>query len=453
MILSTIEKIIQMLIEAFERLEADVPLRAIEELSVMIHRSMTPQTRSYHTLEHVFHLAETPDPIRCLAALFHDLVYYQIDRGFPAPMQQMLAPYFLEGNGARLAQIASTDRAARLTCDVFGYVAGQTLSPFTGLNEFASALCMNLALQDILPETQRIGIAACIEATIPFRGPNARGQSCIDALEERLRRVNDEYHLNIAPPQIEQIMAAATAFLNHDVDSFAEPDPGIFLDGSWKLLLESNAPLQTIDVYSIREYRQALQKMAGFLCRLNPDLIFHQYHHEPTDEEFERLVGLARRNVAIGCKYLGIKLLAMAVLEALAELTGGDAPLSLFMGDLKREGESVKRLENFLPLDEPVRPAAFDSKAVLNLLEIGRASESSFDMRNSPTAFFLYTHIDDIRISGFVASAHEMFAGRLSPAAFLRGIGDSVVAPIARACAEMVFTRRAALLRYADGTP
>ena len=248
-------------------------------------------------------------------------------------------------------------------------------------------------------------------------------------------------------------MAAATAFLNHDVDSFAEPDPGIFLDGSWKLLLESNAPLQTIDVYSIREYRQALQKMAGFLCRLNPDLIFHQYHHEPTDEEFERLVGLARRNVAIGCKYLGIKLLAMAVLEALAELTGGDAPLSLFMGDLKREGESVKRLENFLPLDEPVRPAAFDSKAVLNLLEIGRASESSFDMRNSPTAFFLYTHIDDIRISGFVASAHEMFAGRLSPAAFLRGIGDSVVAPIARACAEMVFTRRAALLRYADGTP
>lgn len=453
MILSTIEKIIHMLIEAFERLEADVPLRAIEELSVMIHRSMTPQTRSYHTLEHVFHLAETPDPIRCLAALFHDLVYYQIDRGFPAPMQQMLAPYFLEGNGARLAQIASTDRAARLTCDVFGYVAGQTLSPFTGLNEFASALCMNLALQDSLPETQRLGIAACIEATIPFRERNARGQSCIDALEERLRRVNDEYHLNIAPPQIEQIMAAATAFLNHDVDSFAEPDPGIFLDGSWKLLLESNAPLQTIDVYSIREYRQALQKMAGFLCRLNPDLIFHQYHHEPPDEEFERLVGLARRNVAIGCKYLGIKLLAMAVLEALAELTGGDAPLSLFMGDLKREGESVKRLENFLPLDEPVRPAAFDSKAVLNLLEIGRASESSFDMRNSPTAFFLYTHIDDIRISGFVASAHEMFAGRLSPAAFLRGIGDSVVAPIARACAEMVFTRRAALLRYADGTP
>lgn len=453
MIVSTIEKIIHMLIEAFERLNADVPLRVIEELSVMIHSSMTTQTRSFHTLEHVFHLAETPDPIRCLAALFHDLVYYQIDRGFPAPIQKTLAPYFLEGNGVRLAQIAPTDRAARLTCDVFGYVAGQTLSPFTGLNEFASALCMNLALQDILPESSRLSIAACIEATIPFRERNARGQSCIDALEERLRRVNHAYHLDIAPPQIEQIMATATAFSNHDVDSFAEPDPGIFLDGSWKLLLESNAPLQTIDVYSIREYRQALQKMAGFLCRLNPDLIFHQYHHEPTDEEFERLVGLARRNVTIGCKYLGIKLLAMAVLEALAELTGGDAPLSLFMGDLKREGESVKRLENFLPFDEPVRPAASDSKAVLNLLEIGRASESSFDMRNSPTAFFLYTHIDDTQIGGFVASAHEMFAGRMSPEAFLRDIGDAVVAPIARACAEMIITRRAALLRYADGMP
>ena len=46
-------------------------------------------------------------------------------------------------------------------------------------------------------------------------------------------------------------------------------------------------------------------------------------------------------------EYLRVKLVAQAILEALAELTGGDAPLTLFMGDLPHEGVAPPRLEDY----------------------------------------------------------------------------------------------------------
>ncbi len=451
MILSTIEKIMRLLQDAFSRLDARVSLRTIEELSVTVHKTMTAKARSYHTLEHVFHLAEHSDPHHRLAALFHDLVYYQIDLGFPREVRRIVAPYFSEGRGLSIIeQIAPEERLAWLTLDLFGYAPGQRLSPFTGLNEFSSALFMNYALREILTERDLLRLTACVEATIPFRPKNARGESCVDVLGQRLRHVNSLYQCGLTPDDIEGILNAAVIFANHDVDGFAEPDPGTFLDGSWKVLLESNTPLHSTDVYSIRDYRQGLQHMGKFLCHLNPDTIFHQYHGEPSDDAFAELIAFARRNLVIGCEYVNVKLLAIAIFEALAELTGGDAPLSLFMGDLKREGVPVKRLEQFLPDGGYISPNTDDVAAVMDLLEMGRAAESSFDLKNSPTSFFVYTHIHEPRRTELVRLMQEMFAGTLPPDEFLNAVDPFVVSVIARACAEMVFSRREALLRYQE---
>lgn len=449
MILSTIEKIMRLLQEAFSRLDARVSLRAIEELGVIVHKTMTAHVRSYHTLEHVFHLAEHPNPHHQLAALFHDIVYYQIDRGFPPEVRRVVAPFLREHDGVTIAaDIAPNERLARLTLDIFGFTPGEQLSPFTGLNEFSSALFMNYALREALDERDLLCLTACVEATIPFRMKNARGESCFDLLEQRVDAANRRHQCDLTADDIEQILMIAVNFANHDVDSFAEPNPGTFLDSSWKVLLESNTSLHTAGAYSIRDYRNGLQNMGKFLCHLKPETIFHQYRGEPPDKEWEQMVGLARRNLLIGCEYVNVKLLTIAIFEALAELTGGDAPLSLFMGDLKQAEQPIKRLEQFLPDDDDISPETDDAAAIINLLEVGRTSESSFDLKNSPTSFFVYTHISEPRRVELMPLAQAMFDGKLPPEEFLRAVDPFVVSAIAKASAEMVFSRREELLRY-----
>jgi hypothetical protein len=62
---------------------------------------------------------------------------------------------------------------------------------------------------------------------------------------------------------------------------------------------------------------------------------------------------------------------------------------------------------------------------------------------------FLYRSLPPNEIEAALALSREMFAGRLSPAGFLRSLNPGVVSAVARASAEMVSTRREQLLRYA----
>ncbi len=154
----------------------------------------------------------------------------------------------------------------------------------------------------------------------------------------------------------------------------------------------------------------------------------------------------ARQNVATACQYLRLKWLAMAGLEALAEATGGNAPVSLFMGDMPRGGEKTLALEDLLP-EIPV-PAWVDPHSTMyQLLAVGRVGESNFDIKNSPLSLFLFKSLQPEKIEPLLVSAQEMFAGRLQPEAFLAQIDHGVVAAVARACAAMVYTRRDKLLR------
>ncbi len=444
-----IQQLVDLFNEAFANLQVSVPLRIIEDLAITIHKTMTAQARSFHTLEHVFTLTALPGPIGPLAALFHDLVYYQIDEGIPPDINAAVSPYIQENEGEITISesIDPDDRLFEMTLEVFGFAVGQELPPFAGLNEFLSALFMNVRLAGIVAEKELVKITACIQATIPFRGMDDGGKSPFDLLEERLRTLNERHHLSMTGTEIEEMIQGAVLFSNDDVANFSEEDPGKFLDNTWLLLPETNDALRSGEVYSIREYRQALQKMGNFLNFLNPDNIFHSYRGVPPPDQFRPMVDLARRNIHTARDYLGVKLLAMAVLEALAEMTGGDVPLSMFMGDFRREGDQVKRLENFLPAIPAPRPE--DQSPLFKLLAFGRASDSLFDMKNSPTSLYLYQSLGPDEIKRLLVHADEMFGGKLAAQGFLGRIDASVVATIAEATASIVSTRRRALLQYA----
>ncbi len=449
--LVTIHQIIELLLRGLRGLGAQVNLPLVESLAVTIHRIVSVETRQYHSLEHIVTLADTDDPAQVLVGLFHDLVYCQIDQ-VPLEVQAVIAPYvYRQADVETLCAHVLTDRAGaddrlfEMTIGIFGFSLGEPLPVAAGLNEFLSALFMNLSLGEAVAEKDLARMTACIEATIPFRGPDEQGRGPLEHLADRLGQVNERFALGMTAQDLDTAVQGAARFANRDVSSFADPDVARFLDDTWKLLPESSAALRPGYFYSIREFREALWRMKRFFDRLDPETIFHAYKGVPSEETLRGLVERARRNVLAAREYLEVKLVTLALLEALAEISGGDAPLSLFTG-MMEAGPEQPRLENFLPpVGEVTAPL---SPEVLRLLQVGR-TEASFDSRRSPLGLFLYRRLGQTGVDRLWPAAEAFFSGELGVQEFLARVEGPVIVAVARACAAMVSTRQDLLLRYA----
>ena len=442
--------LVGLFLETFEELRTAVSMKEIEDLSLMVHKHMTLKSRNYHNLDHVISLLEPNDPIQSLAALFHDIVYYQVDRGISPDIWALLSPYIVENQEEIWIStgITEDDRLGKLTMGVFGVTPGQRLQMNSGLNEFLSALFMNRRLGNLLLETDLLKVSACIEATIPFRGPDANGNSSFDLLEERLLQINQDLGLNLSPDEIEQMVIRAVLFANKDVSSFAEEVHGKFLEDNWKLIPESNYSIRSNIVYSIRDYRQALQKMVNFLGSLELEHVFHSYKGVPDEKTLEKLLELTRSNIVKTSEYIWAKLVTAGILEALAEISGGDAPLALFMGGVYENGDDHDRLENFLPHIKTSNLVDRNSY-IFKLLDIGRPGKSNFDLQNSPLTLFIYKSLGPREVKQLENNVRQFFSGDLAPREFLEHVDSQVIAAVAKACAVMVVTRRKELLEYA----
>ncbi len=444
----TIHKSIQLLQTALDELGAVMALSEVEHIAILINEAMTAEARSFHTPEHVFNLVDPGNPYMTLAALFHDLVYYQVDHGFIPQIRGALEPSIEPWDGGlRLRPgVQESDRQLHLCMAVFDVKAGQKLAPFGGMNEFLSALVMARKLGAVVKEQDLILSTACIEMTIPFRPRDPNGVTPAERLDKRLKAANRDLGLGLDEQRIEQAVRWAATFANRDVANFGERDVTRFLDNTWKLLPETNPSLRTLGVYSIRSYREALQKMEGFLRSLDPATIFAQYGGAPPDAEYHRMRQRGERNVSTAREYLGIKLLTAAILEALAEISGGDAPVSLFMGDIEAK-QRGSRLEDYLPEDKPPVSLHLD-KTLHDLLAYGRASASSFDLQNSPLSLFIYQHLGADGFRDLLGAARVMFQGG-PPHAFLDALPSGMISVIAEGCARMAFTRAKDLRAYA----
>lgn len=446
----SLQQVITILAEAFEAYHAEITGEALENLAILIHRAMTVSTRLYHNLEHVFKFLNPADPGQNLTALFHDLVYYQVDMGFQHDIWETISPHVQNRDGRLfLAEhLPPDDRLLWFMLDLFEMRPGEEISAAPALNEFLSALVMNKKLAGLVPEKELLRMTLGIEATIPFRRPLANGDCYLVLVEARVRVIRDRLQFPFSNAEIEAALKWAVVFANTDIDSFAESDPVRFLDGTWKLLPELNAALRSRESYSIRDFRQALQKMEVFLTGLDPDNIFSCYRGAPPPEVFGQLIARARQNLAVAREYLQLKWLAMALLEALAEATGGDVPLSLFLGDMPKAGDKRLGLQDILP-DVAIPRWVDPASTIYKLLAIGRTGKTSFDIENSPLALLMYKSLPPDRIEALLEYAREMFAGRLGPEDFLARVDRPVVSVVARACAAMVYTRRDKLLAFA----
>ncbi|MHC4830170.1 MAG: hypothetical protein ACYTFT_07420, partial [Planctomycetota bacterium] len=375
--LPTLQRLVRSFVDSCQELGASVAPLLAEGWAVLVHESMSGRGRQYHTVEHVFDIGENTSAQAQLAILFHDTVYVQADGGLVGPLALRLGDAVTQGlEGVEVAEFdKDKDPTLAMVVTVFGLQAGQTLSPFTGLNEFLSALLAARELSSHLEPARVAEITACIEATIPFRGENEDGTGPLELLYEQLTATNDVFELGMTEAEIEQAVRRAADVANRDVANFGINDPHAFLDNTWKLLPETNDALRGEPLYTVSDYRIALGKMFGFLGFLKPDIVFRGFRGTPSAAELEGLTARAARNIDVGLRYLRAKLLAAHTLESIALCSGGNAPIALFMGDLPGGAHETIRLESELPAPDATTPVADSADPlILGLLEHGRAS-------------------------------------------------------------------------------
>jgi hypothetical protein len=478
------------------------------------------------------------DPIAILAALFHDCVYYHVDGGLSELQQKKLKGAVAcsssssssssnrddrkdnNNNNSNMTIVYKTtattpgdedhDDLLLMVEYIFGYEHCQSLTHATGLNEFLSAMIAVRELEPLLSRKQLAQIAGCIEMTIPFRpnitttiastlGNNDDNETTTtatttttttpaDRLYANLVQANDKFSLNMTEQEITQSVQRACRLAHSDLSNFGTNDVLWFLDNTWSLLPESNEALRGQEyLYTVQQFQFAVFKMHGFFTFLSPDIIFPSFRGVPSPRVMQAKCENAKRNLQVGRRYVGAKLISISILSAIAELTGGDAPISRFMGDLpSRQADgsaggsgaaaaaatpAKRRLGDELGLPpvellhsdlgtgrshphgdndkDGINRRAFIDPDVYNLLAFGRRSETDFDTRQSPLAAYLYGALGDVGLDELLNSGSNGAAAAvlwpMSEAAawsLLQKLPlETVLAPIAEIICQVAVSR------------
>ena len=246
MYIATINRFITLFTESLEALGAKAPVADIERLAMTVHHSMDNGRRVYHTSTHVFDMCRGLNPRQVLATLFHDIVYYQLDGGFPKNAETTLKRVVRVERDALEVRPLAGDKGYIVCTQLFGFKEGQVLPLYGGMNEFLSAVVAVRTLEPYLGWKDIIPIVACIEATVPFRMKNAAGVSPLEVLAQRVTEVSGTVGFPMDEAEVTRAVMDAAELANHDVSSFSESDPGRFLSTTWLLIEESNAPLSAV---------------------------------------------------------------------------------------------------------------------------------------------------------------------------------------------------------------
>ncbi|MCX7999656.1 MAG: hypothetical protein N3A69_12015, partial [Leptospiraceae bacterium] len=365
-------------IEKLERSLTEEEMSNLTEIAYMIINSMTGNWRHFHTTEHIFEVGGEEDPIEILAAFFHDMVYTQVDYGIHINLSGYIYPFIFEKENFLFIRKKTPDsNLFELLLLIFGFQRGQKLIPFSGQNEFLSALVAVQALSPFLRFSNLAQVAACIEATIPFRKVE-NGISCYDILKKRLEFVNQIFHFDWNEEIIDHILFRCVRLATRDIQNFGSPDPVRFLDNTWNLMPETNHDLRTPNSYSIADYRISMMKMLNFLKTLTPEQIFHQYKSVPSSEKLQEYFSNTRKNLRIAELYLKSKILTVGILEALSFRIGRNTPLATLIGEIPQDKIVIPTLDYFLPnLKKPYQPKDSIERIVLDVLTYGRGKDTT----------------------------------------------------------------------------
>lgn len=130
----------------------------LESWSCLILRSMGGSSRDFHSIEHVFDVCgESLNPIVIISALFHDVVYVNVDGCMLTEHVSILGSSISRSNGDGGSDVYTLmpfepgeDPLLAMVVMMFGFdTKGQLLAPL-GKNEFLSAIVAVRCLMNVL---------------------------------------------------------------------------------------------------------------------------------------------------------------------------------------------------------------------------------------------------------------------------------------------------------------
>jgi hypothetical protein len=365
--------------------------RELEEWAIFIHECTSKESRGYHNIHRAFEISSGAGPIQLIAAFFRDTVNCLVDQGLSKKQRHLLEGVVNDKFVLSTSLQVNGHPHLPLTAAIFGVTPGQDLSDGTGLDAFLSAVIVTHFLKDALTPAQLAQVVACLEATIPFRGPEST-----EALYNRLSRANQVFSLGFSQEELTRSIQRAADLANRSHGNFSAKDATFFLDHTWSLLPEHNAALRESYLYTVHDFQVAVKAMYDFLMNLDPSRIFTSFRGVPNKAEMRDFVQSATLNLNLGRTYVRSELLSVSIVAAFAMLTGGDTPMSFFMGDLPSRNHSADRLADHFPTTISAERSPNCNLQVYNILKSGRHCETSFDTRNSPLAAFLYAQLGDV---------------------------------------------------------
>jgi hypothetical protein len=155
----------------------------------------------------------------------------------------------------------------------------------------------------------------------------------------------------------------------------------------------------------------------------------------------------ARRNLDLGKEYVNLKLVTAAIIEAAAEITGGDAPMVLFMGEnAKSRDIRPQWLEDYLDFNLPESDRCDVDPKLYTLLSRGLHESLEFDMKNATTSSYIYERTTKLQRSYIFENLRKYFDRTMTAEEFLRSFDSSLICAILTAAAEIATTRKCKLL-------
>lgn len=438
--IETMRRITYWFDQAFQGLSVDVPAAEVRELAMLVEQCMEGKTRTYHTAFHVLGLCDGMQPVQVLAALFHDVVFYQLDGGLPGSVSALLDDVTRPESGAfRLQEITPGDHALALCVDIFGLRPAELLTPNRGMNEFLSAVVAVRLLCRHLNHAQLMAVAACIELTIPFRGPDANGSTPAQVLARRVQARCAS--LFDSEPQraefVKTTLTEAVIFANRDVAGFITAAPEHCLSNSMLLVEESMMPQAAQGASSLLTYREALLGMDTFLGQLNPAHVGQYFAGCPDAGAIVQMQMTTQKNIAFVRTYLAAVLSSVAIIEALTPDAGNGYPMTLLLG-----GIGCAEADAF---PAPAAGVIVDD-SLLHLLKHGLAPQENPGLNALPLTACVYRFLGQEGTRHTYAQARQMFDHALAPETFLQNLDRAMVGAIIRQAAQQDAGHKEALL-------
>lgn len=440
----------------------------LEIWGCFLDRQLSQSSRNYHSVAHIFEISAGAGPLQVLAAFFRDCVHYAIDDGDPATqmlgqvasnsrhltVQGILQGYLIPGTHTIAPDLSEGDR---LVCFIFGYRPEQDLSSSVrgwhkGLDILLSAVVVTRILQKCLSRAQIAQLCVCLEATIPNRLRD--NNKPLEDVYQRLIQANKEFNLDLSEDDMIETVQQACDLWNRQVGNLMSDDLSVVLDHTWRLLPEVNPALRRRALYKLNEYHIALQSMTNVIGSMRASTIVMEFREIPCLPEAMQFKHLVSDNMDLVSLYLKVRLLAVAIVAALACLTGGDAPKSFFFGDEPLAYETdyyMDQLGDKLLEDEDrIDTAAEYRKQVYEAL-CGERRTSGFDTQRAPLAAYLYRTLGDDRIAQILQDCH-ILDGPLPLTnegswGLLRAMPRTVVCTVAEEMSRFTISRQAALDR------